>query len=174
MFISWCYCTYWRSCALPWEKVHNKGSSLCFSFRAVPRVKNRYKLRIQNLSDFLQRKVDTTVGPDCVLNEQIPWKLKKKTLFYLYLWFFLSVFYCLFLCNAGLGFCHFEGNGEARSPHPIVLLVVPCVSPCATSKPPRGRRGSGQGAAAFSLMPLPQRAPALLSTKKQNRQCWVD
>lgn len=82
MFISWCYCTYWRSWALSWEKVHNKRSSLCFSFRAALRVKKGCKLRIQNMSDFLWGRVDTTVGPGCVLNERVPWKLEKKTLFY--------------------------------------------------------------------------------------------
>lgn len=135
--------------------------------------KKRRKLRIQNLSNFLWGKADTTVGPDCVLNERVPWKPKKKALFYLYSWFSLSVFFCLFLCNAGLGFCHFEGNREAKSPHASVVLVVPYMSPCATSKPPRDRRRPGQGAAAFSL-PLPQRAPALWSTKGQNEQCWED
>lgn len=54
-------------------------------------MKKIHKLRIQNLSDFLWGKVDTTVGPDCALNEQVPWKLKKEALFYLYSCF-LSLF----------------------------------------------------------------------------------
>lgn len=113
--------------------------------------KKRHKLRIQNLSDFLWGKADMTVGPDCVLNEQVhESSRKKKALFYLY-----SVFPLCFLPPVLMQFwvgvlslwVHQCGVGGA--------LRVPLCH----SQAPKGWKRTRVRRCCLCLMPLPQRAP---------------